>query len=94
MPPPAEHWPLDHGGPVDRLFEPFPESALETSIVDRFEATARRYAARVAVADTVRRLTYAELAHLVTRIAAATAQAVADRPGPVAILLPLSLIHI
>jgi amino acid adenylation domain-containing protein len=86
--PTPERWPLDYGGPVDRPFEPFPHAALEKSIVDRFEATARRYAARTAVADTVRRLTYAELAHLVARIAAATVQAVDDRPDPVVILLP------
>jgi amino acid adenylation domain-containing protein len=80
--------PMDYGGPVDRPFEPFPHSALDGSIVERFEATARRFSARLAVSDCVRQLTYAELAILVDRIATATVAAAADRPGPVAILLP------
>jgi amino acid adenylation domain-containing protein len=80
--------PLDYGGPVDRPFESFPDSTLDRSIIDRFEQTARRFAARIAIADTVRHLTYAELARLVTRITAATLQIVDGRPGPVAILLP------
>jgi non-ribosomal peptide synthetase component F len=80
--------PLHLGGPVDRPFEPFPHSALAASITERFEATARRFSTRVAVSDGVRQLTYSELAILVDRIADATAAAVADRAGPVAILLP------
>jgi non-ribosomal peptide synthetase component F len=80
--------PMDRGGPVDRPFEPFPSSAVEGSIVARFEATARRFSARIALSDMARRLTYAELATLVERIAAATAAAVSGRAGPVAILLP------
>src|SRR5215208_4167836 len=80
--------PIDHGGPVHRPFEPFPPSALDGSIVDRFEYIARRFATRLAVSDCVRNFTYAELAALVERIADATAAAVADRTGPVAILLP------
>jgi amino acid adenylation domain-containing protein len=80
--------PLDLGGPVDRPFEPFPHSALAASITERFEATARRFSTRVAVSDGVRQLTYSELAILVDRIADAIAAAVADRAGPVAILLP------
>ena len=83
----SEILPLDHGGPVDRPFEPFPSSALNGSIVDRFEDIARRFATRLAVSDSVRSFTYAELAALVERIANATAAAVADRDGPVAILL-------
>src|SRR6266508_2756269 len=83
----SEILPLDHGGPVDRPFEPFPSSALNGSIVDRFEDIARRFATRLAVSDSVRSFTYAELAALVERIAHATAAAVADRDGPVAILL-------
>jgi amino acid adenylation domain-containing protein len=73
---------------VDRPFEPFPRAALQGSIVDRFDVVRRRYATRTAVADAVRCLTYAELARLVARTAAATVQAVVNRPGPVAILLP------
>src|SRR5215208_1907042 len=79
--------PIDHGGPVHRPFEPFPPSALDGSIVDRFEYIARRFATRLAVSDCVRNFTYAELAALVERIADATAAAVADRTGPVAILV-------
>jgi amino acid adenylation domain-containing protein len=84
----CESLPIDHGGPVDRPFEPFPYSARERSIIDRFEAVARRFSTRVAVSDCARSLTYADLATLTDRIAAATAAAAADRPGPVAILLP------
>lgn len=80
--------PMDHGGPVDRPFEPFPVSALEGSIIDRFAAIAGRFSSRVAISDRARRLTYAELAILVDRIAAATVVASTSRPGPVAILLP------
>jgi len=84
----TESVPIDHGGPVDRPFEPFPYSARERSIIDRFEAVARRFSTRVAVSDCARSLTYADLATLTDRIADATAAAAADRPGPVAILLP------
>jgi amino acid adenylation domain-containing protein len=88
MPTASEFPPIDHGGPVDRPFQPFSYSALEGSITDRFEAIARRFSTRVAVSDCVRSLTYSELAILSDRIAAAVAVAVADRQGPVAILLP------
>ncbi len=81
-------YPIDNGGPVDRAFEPFPYSALDESIIDRFDTVARHFSARVAVSDCARDLTYEDLAALVDRIAATTALAVADRPGPVAILLP------
>jgi amino acid adenylation domain-containing protein len=83
----SEYLTIDHGGPVDRPFEPFPASALERSIVDRFDAIARRFASRLAVRDCVRQLTYAELSALAGRVAAAIAPVVEDRPGPVAILL-------
>ena len=33
----------DFGGPVDRPYERFPETALEGSIIDRFDAIARRF---------------------------------------------------
>src|SRR5580704_6828650 len=79
---------IDHCGPVNRPFEPFPYSALEGSIIDRFEAIAKRFATRVALSDRVSQLTYGGLADLVSRIAADIAVAVADRPGPVAIVLP------
>ncbi len=83
----SQDYPFDHGGPVDQRFEPFPHAALDGSIVDRFESTARRFAARLAVSDCVREFTYAELADLVDQIAHATASTAAGRDGPVAILL-------
>lgn len=83
-----QDFPLDHGGPVDRPFERFPAAALDHSITQRFFATARDFASDLALSDCTRRLTYAELAALVDRIAAATVAIAADRPGPVAILLP------
>src|SRR5437016_8222744 len=78
-------FPLDYGGPVDRPFEAFPASALETSITDRFEAIARRFPNRLAIQDMTSSLTYGGLAALVDRIATATATT--DRAGPIAILL-------
>ena len=78
---------VDKGGPVNRPFDPFPWSALDGSIVDRFDATARRFSQHLAISDHVRRLTYRELAIIVDRIAVIVATATADRPGPVAILL-------
>jgi amino acid adenylation domain-containing protein len=77
----------DQNGLADRRFEPFPCSALESSIVERFNTIARRFPDRLAVSDCARRLTYADLATVVDRIAAAVISAVGDRPGPVAILL-------
>lgn len=80
--------PIDHGGPVNRPFESFPYSALEGTIIERFETVAARHFDRQAVSDSVRRVAYGELAGLVNRIASAIAEVVAERPGPVAILLP------
>jgi acyl-CoA synthetase (AMP-forming)/AMP-acid ligase II len=79
--------PVDHGGPVGSLFEPFPEAALHRSIIDRFVTIAARHAGRLAVSDGTRSLSYADLSNLVNRIAAAIAEATADRPGQIAILL-------
>jgi amino acid adenylation domain-containing protein len=75
------------GGLLDCSFEPFSEAALDGSIIDRFDATAARYADRLAVSDENRSLNYSELSSLRDRIAAAIACATGDRPGPVAILL-------
>jgi acyl-CoA synthetase (AMP-forming)/AMP-acid ligase II len=79
--------PMDHCGPVGRSFEPFPSSALEGSIIDRFDAIAQRFSERVALSDCTHRLTYGELAGLVYRIAAAVSDSAADRSAPVAIVL-------
>jgi non-ribosomal peptide synthetase component F len=78
---------VDHGGPVDWPFEPFPEATLDGSIIDRFDAIAARYSERLAVGDESRSLSYSEFSCLVDRIAAAVACATGDRSGPVAILL-------
>src|SRR5271157_2430509 len=78
--------PLDYGGPVDHPFEVFADSVLDKSIIDRFDAIVRRFASRLAIQDMAVSLTYAELAGLVDRIAAATA-ATTQGDGPVAILL-------
>jgi acyl-CoA synthetase (AMP-forming)/AMP-acid ligase II len=79
---------LDYGGPVNEVYEPFPDSALDCSIVHRLDAIARRFSGRIAIADGARSLTYAQLADLVGRVASATIRTAGDRPGPVAILLP------
>jgi amino acid adenylation domain-containing protein len=82
----------DFGGPVDRPYERFPETALEGSIIDRFDAIARRFSTRLAVSDSFLRLTYGDLAALTERIAAAILAAALDRPGPIAILLPRNVL--
>jgi amino acid adenylation domain-containing protein len=79
--------PVDLGGPVGSLFEPFPEAALHRSIIDRFVTIAARHAGRLAVSDGTRSLSYADLSNQVSRIAAAIAEATVDRPGQIAILL-------
>jgi acyl-coenzyme A synthetase/AMP-(fatty) acid ligase/acyl carrier protein len=84
----ADMLPLDHGGPVDHPFEPFPKAAVAGTICQRFTAIARRHADRCAVDDGTTQLTYAALAAHVAALAGAVTAAVADRPGPVAILLP------
>src|SRR5262245_22202755 len=67
-------------------FEPFPAAALDSPLVERFDAVADRHADRLAASDAERTLSYGDLAAMVARIGA-TIAAVADRPGPVAILL-------
>jgi amino acid adenylation domain-containing protein len=71
----------------DLPFEPFAESVLDGSVADRFSTIADRFASRVAIQDASIALTYAELAGLVNRIAAAIVAAAQQRAGPVAILL-------
>ena len=82
-----ECWPPDCEGRTDRPFEPFAEFVLEGSIIDRFGTIARCFASEVAIQDAATAMTYAQLAVLVDRIAAATIAAAQGRPGPVAILL-------
>lgn len=71
----------------DLPFEAIAERVLDESIIDRFDAIVRRFTSEVAVQDPSIRLTYAELAGLVNKIAAATIAAVERQPGPIAILL-------
>jgi hypothetical protein len=75
-------------GRVDQLLNQSIASAWEGSIIDRFDAIARRFASRLAIQDAAASITYAELMTLVSRIAAATIAATQGRDGPVAIWLP------
>ncbi len=79
--------PLDHDCATDLPFDSFPETALDGSITDRFDAIVARYPRRPAVSDDTSSLSYADLSLLVGRIAAIIGAATADRPGQVAILL-------
>ena len=83
----AAYSPEDCGDFIRRQCEPMPASVLAGSIIDRFEEIVCRHSARPAVSDARCDLSYAELARIVERIAAATAAA-AQGPGPVAIVLP------
>ena len=74
--------------PVDLPFEVFTDSVLQGSVIDRFRAIAHRYASRPAIQDKAVTLTYAELAMLVDKIAAATIAVTQGRTGPVVLLLP------
>jgi amino acid adenylation domain-containing protein len=78
---------LDYGGPIDRPFEAFPESALDASIVDRFETIVQRFPNRLAIRGPSSSLTYRELEALVARIGAATASVMGNRTGPIGIFL-------
>lgn len=83
----AECLPPDFGGPTDRPFEAFPESAVQASIADRFEAIAKRFPDRLAIQDQANSFTYRELGALVARIGAATASLPGSSSGPIGILL-------
>lgn len=87
----AECLPIDYGGPVEQPFEPFLHSALDGSIIDRFDEVAHRFSVRPAISDGVRSLTYDELSALLYQMSAAITRAAADRAGPVSILLPSNL---
>ena len=91
LPDPTDPLPIDHGGPVDWPFEPFPAEALQRSICDRFDEMARRHPDRLAVQDMSQRVTYSELSAMAVRIAAAVQSAVSGRDGPVAVLAPTSV---
>jgi amino acid adenylation domain-containing protein len=66
--------------------DPFPASALEKSICDRFQSMARLFGNRLAIRAGDRSLTYSQLAVAANRIAMAVATA-NPAPGPVAVLL-------
>jgi fengycin family lipopeptide synthetase E len=57
------------------------------TVIDRFDAAAKRFADRIAVQDATDSLTYGELAQRVWSIAAALNDRL-DRPGPVVVLTP------
>ena len=63
-------------------------SALNNTVADRFQSIAQLFPERIAVRDRDSSLTYAEFSGLVQLLAEATAEMVATRPGPVAVLLP------
>ena len=77
-----------HCDPVDLPFEVFTDSVLQGSVIDRFREIAHRFASRPAIQDKAVTLTYAELATLVDKIAAATIAVTQGRAGPVILLLP------
>lgn len=79
---------LNNGDSVVWPLTQFPPSALNHSVTDRFENIVRLFPDRRAICDRIRSLTYAEVFRLVEYIAQATTAMLADRPGPVAILLP------
>lgn len=83
----------DAGSPVhgDRIDQPIGLSGpvfSDGSIVDRFNAVVRRFPSHLAIQDTTASITYAGLADLANRIAAAIIVATEGRLGPVAVLLP------
>jgi amino acid adenylation domain-containing protein len=82
-----DDYPIDFGGPVDRPFDAFPRSALDGSIVDRFEMIVQRFPDRLAIQDHSGFITYRDLARLAWSICAAIVSEAAGRQGPIAILL-------
>jgi amino acid adenylation domain-containing protein len=85
----SDNIPLDWNGPVDRVFDVFPDEAKARPIIELLEASVRRFPERVAIVDSAASMTYTEIwrasAALAEQIAAATA------PGDwVGILAPVS----
>ena len=79
---------LLHGDRIDQPIKLTGAVFPDGSIVDRFNAVVRRFPSHLAIQDATVSITYAGLADLVNRIAAATIAATAGRLGPVAVLLP------
>lgn len=84
---PVELRPLDYGGPVERPFEAFPDSAVGTSIIARFKSVAARFPDRVAIQSQSSAMTYRELSELASRIGFALASATKGSDSPVGIML-------
>jgi acyl-coenzyme A synthetase/AMP-(fatty) acid ligase len=81
--------PVDHLGPVDRPFRPFPVEALETPIIDLLHQVVRRIPYAIAVQEPRDTVLFAELwasvCHLTRRI-----QEHPSNAGVIGILLPPS----
>jgi amino acid adenylation domain-containing protein len=80
--------PLDHGGPVDVPFKPFPAPETLLSVVDRFRWVVDRHGERPALIDGLRRWTYAALQERVEALAEALLCRLGHGEEPVAVLLP------
>lgn len=72
--------------PTD-LFTPFDQTAIEQTIIDRFEQMAQKYGQRVAVTAGGQQLTYGALNRLANRLAHAILADDEAEPLPVALLL-------
>ena len=79
--------PLDFGGPVDHPFMPFPVSALDGSVLDRFRSVAQHHVHRLAIHDGQRKITYGELQEAVDRLSGTLAAVLPEGDAPVAIFL-------
>jgi acyl-coenzyme A synthetase/AMP-(fatty) acid ligase/thioesterase domain-containing protein len=79
--------PLDHDGPIEVPFEPWPDSWIDRPIIEIFNEVAARHGDKTAIVDENTRLTYRALQsaalHLARRISA-----LAPAGRPVGILLP------
>jgi amino acid adenylation domain-containing protein len=78
--------PVDQGDAPVHPLEPLSATALETSIVERFDAVARYFPDRIAIRDGTETLTYRELAAQADRISNVIGATIAGT-GPIAILL-------
>ena len=84
--PKAQQLIRDRALPPDHPFEPFPAAAVEQSLTARFEAQARRFPGRVALASPRMTLTYAELDARANRIARGIRDRCGEGEGGVALL--------
>ena len=77
---------LDHEGPVNSPWVPWPRSALDEPVFARFAAFACQQPDHPAVVEVGRTWSYGDLHRLALRIAACIEQ---DTPLPIAVLLPM-----